>query len=71
MKGNIKMKVTEICGYLTNHTGLFGRYFAYYHTKIEGRNVILLRLLEPNREVRGPSVFEKLEDSIYAIRDLR
>lgn len=65
------MKVKEICGYLTNNRGIFGRYFAYYQTKIEGRNVILQRILDPNRRVSGPSVFEKLEDSIYSIFDLR
>lgn len=65
------MKVKEICSYLTNNRGLFGRYLAYYHTKIEGRNVILQRVLEPNREVSGPNLFEKLDDSIYDIFDLR
>ena len=65
------MKVKEICGYLTNNRGLFGRYFTYYQINIEGRNVILQRILDPNRRVSGPSMFEKLEDSIYSIFDLQ
>lgn len=64
------MKVTEICGYLDDSRGFPEDYIAYYYTKIENRNVIFRRVIDLWRETRGPTVWERLEDSITAY-DLR
>ena len=44
------MKVTEICSYYVDETR---KSLAYYHTKIEGRNVIFRREMKPEVEPRG------------------
>ena len=64
------MNVKEICGFLDESRGFPADYIAYYHTKIEGRNVIFRRVISLNRNkiIRG-SMFEKLDDYIQDIRD--
>lgn len=63
------MKVTEICGYVDS-SDLYPKYIADYYTKIEGRNVIVRRTIGPDISIRGPYVWERLNDSID-IHDLR
>lgn len=56
------MKVTEICSYYVDDTR---KSLAYYHTKIEGRNVIFRREMKPEVEPRGSYFLIRLNDAIY------
>lgn len=64
------MKATQIDGFFCEEAGYY-RYYAFYHTKIEGKDVILTRLLQRDREAHGATLVEKLYDEIVNIDSLR
>lgn len=64
------MNVNEICGYFCTEAG-YPRYYAYYYTKIDNRNVMLKRCLELSTSYKKGIVKRKLIDAIDGIYDLR